>query len=50
VSDYLTAFDDPMAMMEADGRPVVVYTYKMAFRRPAEAAAVAVAAAGQAAV
>jgi hypothetical protein len=50
VSDYLTAFDDPMAMMEADGRPVVVYIYKMAFRRPAEAAAVAVAAAGQAAV
>ena len=39
VSDYLTAFDDPMAMMEANGRPVVVYTYKMAFRRPAEGAA-----------
>ncbi|PSC69239.1 hypothetical protein C2E20_7188 isoform B [Micractinium conductrix] len=35
VSDYLTAFDDAQAMMAAQGRPVVVYTYRMAFRRPA---------------
>ncbi|EFN51116.1 hypothetical protein CHLNCDRAFT_55281 [Chlorella variabilis] len=39
VSDYLTAFDDPAAMMEAQGRPVVVYTYRMAFRRSQAAAA-----------
>lgn len=35
VSDYLTAYDNPMAMMQAGGRPVVVYTYRMTFRRPA---------------
>lgn len=39
VSDYLTAYDTASAMMEAKGRPVVVYTYRMAFRRPAAAAA-----------
>ncbi|KAL4439759.1 hypothetical protein ABPG75_002760 [Micractinium tetrahymenae] len=38
VSDYLTAYDTAAAMMEAKGRPVVVYTYRMAFRRPAAAA------------
>ncbi|PRW33134.1 hypothetical protein C2E21_7942 [Chlorella sorokiniana] len=38
VSDYLTAFDDPAMMMQAGGKPVVVYTYSMAFRRPAAAA------------
>ncbi|KAL4419385.1 hypothetical protein ABPG77_002912 [Micractinium sp. CCAP 211/92] len=38
VSDYLTAYDTATAMMEAKGRPVVVYTYRMAFRRPAAVA------------
>lgn len=28
VSDYLTAFDDPAMMMQAGGKPVVVYTYR----------------------
>lgn len=28
VSDYLTAFDDPALMMQAGGKPVVVYTYR----------------------
>lgn len=38
VSDYLTSFDNPQLMMQAGGKPVVVYTYSMAFRRPAAAA------------
>eukprot|EP01026_Neomeris_dumetosa_P022542 TRINITY_DN1940_c0_g1_i5.p1 TRINITY_DN1940_c0_g1~~TRINITY_DN1940_c0_g1_i5.p1 ORF type:complete len:351 (-),score=47.98 TRINITY_DN1940_c0_g1_i5:238-1245(-) len=33
VSDYLTAFDDQVKLLEARGRPVVVFVYKMAFRR-----------------
>lgn len=33
VSDYLTSFDDPMMMMQAKGSPIVVYTYRMSFRR-----------------
>ncbi|KAI7839807.1 hypothetical protein COHA_006605 [Chlorella ohadii] len=49
VSDYLTAFDDPALMMQAGGKPVVVYTYSMAFRRPAAAAGEADAAAERAA-
>lgn len=28
VSDYLTAYDDPAMMMQAGGKPVVVYTYR----------------------
>lgn len=44
VSDYLTSFDDPAMMMQAKGKPVVVYTYRMAFRRQ-QAGAEAVAAA-----
>lgn len=46
VSDYLTAYDTAGAMMEARGRPVVVYTYRMAFRRPPGAAGAAGAARG----
>ncbi len=30
VSDYLTGFDDPALMMQAGGKPVVVYTYRCA--------------------
>jgi hypothetical protein len=41
VSDYLTSFDDPAAMMEAGGKPVVVYTYRMTFKRAASSSAVA---------
>lgn len=31
VSDYLTAYDDAGLLVAARGKPVVVYTYKMAF-------------------
>ena len=41
MSDYLTSFDDPAMMMAAQGKPVVVYTYSMAFRRAAPAPAAA---------
>ena len=46
VSDYLTADNDTMLMMRAKGRPVVVYSYRMALRRavPPVLAAVAEAA------
>ncbi|KAI3431864.1 hypothetical protein D9Q98_010615 [Chlorella vulgaris] len=37
VSDYLTSYDDPAALLGAMGQPVVVYTYRMAFRRAANA-------------
>ena len=33
VSDYVSG-DDPILMMQAKGRPVTIYTYRMAFRRP----------------
>lgn len=39
VSDYLTASDGAALMMQAGNKPVVVYTYRMAFRRPQTAAA-----------
>lgn len=49
VSDYLTSYDDAALMMQAGNQPVVVYTYRMAFRRAAapspDAAAEAAAAA-----
>ena len=35
MSDYLTAYDDPARMMAAAGKPVVSYTYRLSFRRPA---------------
>lgn len=41
VSDYLTSFDDPAALIEAGGKPVVVYTYRMTFKRAASGGAVA---------
>ncbi|KAK9796302.1 hypothetical protein WJX73_009432 [Symbiochloris irregularis] len=34
VSDYLTPYDGEMLMMQAKDRPVVVFTYRMTFRRP----------------
>jgi len=33
VSDYLTSFDDQEAYLRARNRPVVIYTYRMTFRR-----------------
>ena len=33
VSDYLTPFDGEMEFMKAGNKPVVIYTYKMAFAR-----------------
>jgi hypothetical protein len=33
VSDYLTPYDGEMEFMKAGNKPVVVYTYKMAFTR-----------------
>lgn len=33
VSDYLTPYDGEAMMLRAKNRPVVVYTYNMAFRR-----------------
>jgi len=33
VSDFLTAYDDEMKYMQAMNRPVVMYTYRMQFRR-----------------
>ncbi len=33
VSDYLTSFDDQAAYLRARNRPVVIYTYRMTFRR-----------------
>lgn len=37
VSDYLTPYDDAALLVAARGRPVVVYTYRMAFFAPTEA-------------
>lgn len=33
VSEYLTSFDDNTLLMRSMGKPVVVYTYRMAFMR-----------------
>eukprot|EP01025_Chloroclados_australasicus_P020941 TRINITY_DN2201_c1_g1_i10.p1 TRINITY_DN2201_c1_g1~~TRINITY_DN2201_c1_g1_i10.p1 ORF type:complete len:350 (-),score=52.21 TRINITY_DN2201_c1_g1_i10:639-1688(-) len=33
VSDYLTGYDDQIKLLEAKGRPVVVFVYKMALKR-----------------
>ena len=34
VSDYLTAYDGELALLQTNNRPVVVFTYRMLFRRP----------------
>ena len=34
VSDYLTAYDGELALLQANNRPVTVFTYRMLFRRP----------------
>jgi hypothetical protein len=33
VSDYLTPYDGERAYLSANGRPVAVYTYRLAFTR-----------------
>lgn len=39
VSDFLTAYDGEDKVIKAGGKPVVQYTYKMAFsREPRDAA------------
>lgn len=37
VSDYLSPYDDAALLVAARGRPVVVYTYRMAFYPPTNA-------------
>lgn len=34
VSDFLTPFDGDVLYMQAMNKPIVMYTYRMAFMRP----------------
>ena len=34
VSDFVTAFEGAERVLEAQGRPSLVYTYKLSFQRP----------------
>jgi hypothetical protein len=45
VSEFLTPDDDARLLMRAQGRPTVVYTYRMALRRAAPVGAATAAAA-----
>ncbi|KAK9812762.1 hypothetical protein WJX72_003291 [[Myrmecia] bisecta] len=42
ISDYLTAYDGEMRLLQAQNKPVVVYTYRMTFRRDLSNGAIAI--------